>query len=510
MSLAKVFSATTVGLDPILVEVEVSIEDQGFPAFKIVGLPDKAVDESKERVRSALKNSGYNFPISRITVNLAPADLPKQGPVFDLAIALGILVADGQLVADLSQFLIIGELSLDGIVKHTNGVLALTSLAKLRGFGQLLVPLINSGEASIVKSISVYAVETLVQAVNHISGANLIFPTPVISFDTMSVGSKDIFSCDLSDVRGQEYAKRALEIAAAGGHNVLLKGPPGSGKTMLARTIPSILPPLSADESLEITKIYSITGQLPVGHALLTSRPFRSPHHTISRIGLIGGGSPPRPGEISLSHRGVLFLDEFPELPRSILESLRQPLEDGVVTISRATGTLSFPARFIMVVAANPCPCGYYGSSVKKCTCNQNQILSYQRRISGPILDRIDLHLEVPEVKVEKLTQDGHFSSESSANVQKRVTAARNRQYQRLQGTGLLCNSEMRTPHIRQFCSLEPTALRLLKEAVGNFGLSARAYFRVIKVARTISDLAGIENIGDAQVAEALQYRERI
>jgi len=509
MSLARVFSGTTVGLEPVLVEVEVNIEDQGFPAFKIVGLPDKAVDESKERVRSAIKNSGFEFPISRITVNMAPADLPKQGPVFDLAIALGVLQASDQLDVDLSSFLVLGELSLDGLVRQTNGVLLLASLAKERGFGQVLVPSRNAREASVVDDINVIPLETLSQAVSHLLGIQLLAPFPHQSFEQFEPLSGS-FDYDLADVRGQEHAKRALEIAAAGGHNVFLKGPPGSGKTLLARTMPSILPPLIPEESLEITKIYSVIGLLSRGQALVTKRPFRSPHHTASRVGLIGGGSPPRPGEISLAHRGVLFLDEFPELPRATLEALRQPLEDGVVTVSRASGTLSFPARFILVVAANPCPCGYFGSSVKKCTCGSSQISNYQNRISGPILDRIDLHLDVPEVKLEKLTQPDQHMGESSAVVQARVTLARQRQRRRLLDADLICNSDMRTIHIRQFCKVRPEGLKLLKEAVTRFGLSARAYFRIIKVSQTIADLGEQEEILESHIAEALQYRERV
>jgi len=509
MPLARVYSGTVVGLDPILVEVEVHIEEQGFPAFKIVGLPDKAVDESRERVRSAIKNSGADFPVRRITVNLAPADLPKQGPVFDLAIALGVLSASGQLAADLSGLLVLGELSLDGSLRHTQGILPLAILASQRGFSGILVPKEDAREAAVVSDIAVYPVPSLYSSLLHFLGEASIRPAPDLDFEELLSTHTD-FGDDLIDVRGQEQAKRALEVAASGGHNLLFRGPPGSGKTMLARTLPSILPALTVREALEITKIYSVTGNLPRECPLVLTRPFRSPHHTTSRVGLIGGGSTPTPGEISLAHRGVLFLDEFPELPRAVLEALRQPLEDGVVTVSRAAGTLTFPARFILVVAANPCLCGYLGSSVRECTCSPSQIARYQKRVSGPILDRIDLHVEVPAVKVEKLTDSGGNTGESSAVVYQRVQQARVVQEKRFSGTGLTCNAEMRTKDIKRFCQLDDEAKVLLSQAVDRLGLSARAYFRVIKVAQTISDLAGEQSITSSHVGEALSYRSRV
>lgn len=518
--LAKVFSGATVGLSGVLIEVEVDIASQGLPAFNIVGLPDKAVEEAKERVRSAIKNSGADFPPRRITVNLAPADLPKAGPSFDLPMAVGILIASEQLPRqDLSKSLFLGELSLDGSLRHTAGVLPMALLAREKKFNSIFLPAINSEEASVVKRIKVYPVENLIQLFRHLSGVQEIVPAKTIPFRKLLSGTP--FSAggetspgtggefDFAEVQGQEQAKRALEIAAAGGHNVFMKGVPGAGKTMLARAFPGILPELTEEEAMDVTKIYSITGNLTDGQSVVRYRPFRSPHHTTSRIGLIGGGTHPMPGEISLAHRGVLFLDEFPEFPRHVLESLRQPIEDGVVTISRAAGTVSYPAKFTLVAASNPCPCGYYGSDIKPCRCLPGQISRYQKRISGPILDRIDIHLDIPAVKVEKLVAGDDRKSDSSALVQKRVQKARDVQLKRFRGTKIKSNAEMSTKQVKQFCALTPECQNLLRQATVQMNLSARAYYKVIKVSRTVADLSGETEIASHCISEALQYRPK-
>lgn len=506
--LSKVFSGAAVGLECVPIEVEIDIPSQGLPNFFIVGLPDKAVDEAKERVRSAIKNSGADFPAKRITVNLAPADLPKVGPGFDLAIALGILIASGQLSADLSKTLVLGELSLDGSLRHTNGVLAMAMMVKEKKFSQIFLPAIDSKEAAVISGIKIYPVSSLLQLFNYLMGNGEIKLQPHLSFAKLK--SEALAEFDFADINGQEHIKRALEIAASGGHNVFMRGVPGAGKTMISRALPGILPDLTEEEVLEVTKIYSITGNLPIGESVVKVRPFRAPHHTTSRIGLIGGGAHPLPGEISLAHRGVLFLDEFPEFPRHVLEALRQPLEDGMVTISRAAGQLTFPAKFLLVAASNPCPCGYQGDSVKKCSCLPGRISQYQKRISGPLLDRIDIHLEVPAVRVEKLTAESREQkAESSKTIKKRVQKARDIQTKRFKKTDLICNGEMGTKETKEFCPLSTDCVNLLRQAVIQMGISARGYYRIIKVARTIADLAGAKEITTDHLSEALQYRSK-
>ena len=502
--LARVTSCAVVGLEGAVVEVEVDIAS-GLPAFTIVGLPDKAVQEARERVRAAIRNSGYTFPNRRITVNLAPADLKKEGPAYDLPIAVGILLSSGQLTAEPSRTLFIGELSLDGRLRHTQGILPMAALARAQGLSTVFLPEDNVREASLVDGLTLFPTESLSQLAAHLEGG-----APIAEFHRDRKWEEEVlehYPFDLSDIKGQEHAKRALEVAAAGRHNILMVGPPGGGKTMLARSLPSILPPLVMDEAIEVTKIYSVSGLLPPDKPLIVERPFRSPHYTISPAGLVGGGQWPRPGEISLSHYGVLFLDEFPEFGHAALESLRQPMEDRVITVSRAQGSVTFPANFMLVAAMNPCSCGYYGDPFRECKCSSGEISRYHKRISGPLLDRIDIFVEVPHIDYEKLTEER--AAEKSERVRERVKRAQQTQLKRFQGTKLSGNADMTPAEVKQFCLTEPTAQSLLRAAMKQLHLTARAFHRILKVSRTIADLEDSDIIKTAHLAEALQYRHK-
>ncbi|MCX7912187.1 MAG: YifB family Mg chelatase-like AAA ATPase [Dehalococcoidales bacterium] len=501
--LAKVRSGAIIGLDGAIVEVEVDISP-GLPSFTIVGLPDAAVQEARERVRAAIRNSGGTFPTKRIVVNLAPADLKKAGPAYDLPIAVGILLSSGQVEADLGDTMVLGELSLDGSLRHTNGILPMVVLAHDEKVPRVIVPEVDAAEASLVDGVKVLPFASLAQLISYLRGeipAPEPVPRPEPGTETPSA------TTDLADIKGQEHAKRALEVAAAGGHNMIMCGPPGSGKTLLARALPSILPPMTDEEAIEVTKVYSVSGLLPQDTPLIRQRPFRAPHYTISNAGLVGGGHFPKPGEISLSHRGVLFLDELPEFGHSLLETLRQPLEDKIVTISRAQGRVTYPASFMLVGAMNPCPCGYYGDPFRRCTCPPGLVARYQRRISGPFLDRVDIFIEVPHIEYEKLTDDRR--GEPSSRVQARVTAARSRQVERFRGTRLTCNAEMSPAEIREFCRMDDETKNLLKAAAKQLHLSARAFHRILKLGLTIADLEGSLTIRPHHIAEALQYRPR-
>lgn len=497
---AKAKSQGLFGLDSFNVTVEADLSS-GLPKFDIVGLPDAAVKESRDRVRASIKNSGFSFPISRITVNIAPADIKKEGSVYDLPILIAILKAGGQIKADISDFSFIGELSLDGELRQTNGALSMILKAKESGVKGIFIPFDNAHEGSVVEGIDVYPAKNIRQIIDHFIGTAPIEP----AFRELDDSDFDGDELDFSDVKGQEDAKRALEIAAAGGHNCLMIGPPGTGKSMLAKRLSSILPEMTFDEEMETTKIYSVAGKLPPNTRIITKRPFRSPHHTISAQGLTGGGTSPKPGEISLAHNGLLFMDEFPEFDRRAKESLRQPLEDGVITITRTSGSVTYPSNLMVVAAMNPCPCGYLGHPTKQCTCTDAAKKRYNDKISGPLLDRIDIHIEVQPVEYDKLSS--RQKGETSQEIRKRVNAAREIQRIRFNGTSITCNAKMTPAATRKYCILTDDANTLLKTSFEKMGLSARAYDKILRIARTIADLDKSDKIEFAHIAEAIQYR---
>ncbi|MBD3322896.1 MAG: YifB family Mg chelatase-like AAA ATPase [Chitinivibrionales bacterium] len=502
--LAKLRSMAVIGIDAFEVGIEADIADM-IPSFTIVGLPDGAVRESRERVMSAIKNCGYEFPARKVTINMAPADIKKEGSAYDLPIAIGLLMADNQVeITNARDFCIVGELSLDGTVKRIKGILSMAICARDMGFKGLIVPQDCAEEAAVAEGLEIYPVDSLTTALSFLEGSREIQPHKTDVRALFKRARK--YAIDFRDVKGQEHIKRALLVAAAGGHNIMMIGPPGSGKTMLARRLPSILPDLTLDEALETTKIHSVSGHLDESTPLLATRPFRSPHHTVSDAGLIGGGSYPRPGEVSLSHHGVLFLDELPEFNKNVLENLRQPLEDGRVTISRAAMSLSYPAKFMLAAALNPCPCGYYTDPRHECSCTPAQIQKYMSRISGPLMDRIDIHVEVPALSYEELSRKE--PGEDSNSMRKKVEQTRGAQFERFQNEKkIFCNAHMESKHIRIYCELGRESQSMLKNAIERLGLSARAYDRILKVARTIADIDNSGDILSPHLAEAIQYR---